>query len=263
MHRSVTLCMTLCILAAILFPTNLLAQEEEQSGELLQVQTWRIAPEDAAKEDTEIKKIVQAAGEAGLSGPNTSWHFFTNNYTYTLVFPVENYAYFDDPQQFERRFKGTPGEALLQEAFAALGQIGSSDNKSELVMSVPAWSYDAASEYDIGFAEINEYWIKAGEEEAFGALVTDALAIFKDVGYPYSFAGHRVRFGDNRVVFVTWYDDKSKYFGEHSLEAHVESAGRSEDWAKVGERFVQLVDRTQEQHITYRPELSFEASPEQ
>ncbi len=261
MKRSISIVsgiLLFCLLAGPLTPSMLLAQDDNAKGQLLNVQTWRVDPSDAPAQDALIRQIVQAANEAKLKGPNTTWYFWSSDFNYTLVYPFENFAVLDTPNQFEKRFAGTPGEATLKAAFEGLEKIPTMDTKSTVIMTVPDWNYAPESAAEVKGAEVNEYWIETGQREAFDALAKDALALFEDVKYPYEVAGNRIIFGDvDRTVFVTFYDNKANYYGENDLTVLIKKAGREDDWGRINERFLQIVSRTTSNHINSRPELTF------
>lgn len=250
----------LFLLAALFYPCVLYAQEQEERGQLIMVQEWRVEPSHIAHQDTEIEKLVEAAKQANLKDPGASWHFWSTTNTYTLVYPFENFAYLDDPMAFQKKFKGTPGEAMMQEAFASLQTVPTFENRSEILMHMPGWSYVPENPAAWNHALVTEIWLKPAKEEAFGTLVKEVVDQDMRIGNPYQLHAYRVLFGDvGRFVFVRFYDDQGKFYGENNRDRLLEAAGEVEAWQKMGERFLEMTLHWGESTIHFRPELSYDA----
>lgn len=250
------------VVAALLIPRSLIAQEEGETGQLILVQEFQVEPSHIAHQNETIAQVVDAAKLTKLTDPGASWYIWTSGDKYIVVFPIENFAYLDDPMAFQNRFTGTPGEAMMKEAFASMQTIPISNNINEIAMHVPDWSYEPANTVNFTHARMVEVWLKPGQEEAFGALIKDVMAQRKRIAYPYMTNGYRMLMGDvGRFVFVTFYDDPVKFEGENSIEKRVEAAaGEMEAWQEMMGRFLQMTRHWEESTILYRPELSYDAS---
>ena len=207
-----------------------------------------------------MKKIVEAAKQAGLAG-DRRWAISTGSWgEYILYYPVANHAYFDDPEQFMRSFQGTPGEALLQEGMAQFMATGIKTASRELIRGVPAWSYAPEGSEGDGnpMGKVHTFWLKPGANEKIDAVAKDFMAFFKEVGYSYSVYGSRTEFGDvSRVQFVEWFDSHENYYGVNSLQKLIEAKGKSEAWETLLGRLGELVTRSENSDIEWRADLSY------
>ena len=245
------------LLTALALPTGVLAQEEE--GQLVEVGTWKVHPSSVAQFEGVVQKVVEAAGQAGLTN-EFGWLFWSDAFTYTLVSFQPNMASFDDSdERWMRQFEGTPGEATLQEAFAEMASVRFQVLSNEVVEAVPDWSYEPEmASWPPGFAEVAEVWVTAGKDEEFDALAKEYVSVLKDIGYPYQVAGHRVRFGNTgRVVFVTFYDTRENFYGKNDFDQMVMSKGAGEKYQEIIGKFLMVVDDFKSSHIAYRTELSY------
>ena len=254
--------LTLLLLVLLAFPAQLSAQEQEEMGQLIMVNQWQVEPSHIPHQNAEIEKLVEAAGKAKLMDPGASWYFWTSTNTYTVVYPFENFAFLDNPMAFQDKFKGTAGEAMMQEAFASMQSIPTFGTKSEILMHMPEWSYEPEQNIEFSHAQVMDIWLKPGQEEAFGTLVKDVVEQDKRISNPYLMNGYRVIFGDvDRFVFVRFFDDPAKFHGENNRE-HLMAAmeGETEKWQEIAGEFLELTQQWEERIIEFRPELSFDAS---
>ncbi len=253
---------------ALLVPMGAFAQEEEEyeRGELAQIITWRIQPDHAMAYEAAIKKIVEAATAAEL-GPERGWMFFNDLYTYTLVFPVESFGYFDDPEQWMRSFEGTAGEELRKEAFAEFANINSTtlmDNMSEEKADL---SYAPATEMnmeDMKFVHVDHVWAKSGKNEEFGEVTKEMFEFFGEIEIAYPTMGHESHFGDGRMTFVTPFDSKANFYGPKGLDYALESHEAGERWGELLTKWAAVIDRMEHADMAFRPDMTYmPATPEQ
>jgi hypothetical protein len=247
------------LVAVLLVPASAGAQEEGyERGDLLYVQTIKVMPTDARAYEAVMVKMAEAAELAGLSD-EYGWTFMNTAFTYTMVFPFEDFAHWDDPQQWLRQFQGTEGEAILQDAIQEFHRLDTRVAASEVLEHVKEWSYEPeAAVGTMAFANITEFWLKPGREPQYGELVKDVVAVLEEIDYPYAVTGHRVHFGDSgRTVFVTWYDDRASYYGVNSLDRLLiekEAMGR---WGELLSRLPELVLDVSDRDATIKPRMSY------
>ena len=137
--------LTVLIVAGFALPTAVNAQEQQEKGEMAQIIQWKVQPDQAMEFEAGIGGIVEAAEAAGLA--DYRWLFWNDLYTYTLVFPVADMAYFNDPDQWMRGIFGTAGEETLTAAFETLGPIQSDVILNQIVeedASISYWPAGAA-----------------------------------------------------------------------------------------------------------------------
>ena len=252
------------LLTSLVLPAGLVAQEEGyERGDMGEWSTWRVAPGDIPAFEEAVKKVVKAAELAGLSD-QFSWYIWQNGSTFGLYAPVESMAEFDDPEAFMKAFAGTPGEALLMEAFGEFSNLDTETIAREVLEAVPGWSYQPEQPIVTGeanFAQVYEAWMKPGTEEQTDEEGKAWAAFMKELGYGYASAGMRVHFGDTgRTIWVTWYNDRMAYEGENSFEKLVEAKGAGAKVEEMVERWNKMIKRYEESTWTLRKELSYSPS---
>jgi len=239
-------------------PAMTLAQEEsEERGQLYQVSTWTVDPADAAEWEANIKKVVEAAGQADIP---YRWVFWQQGSEYTLVYPIDNFAYFDDPMQFVRAFSGTPGEELMQEAMGGMQELNVRVVAEEIMERKAEWSYEVEtwSTDQLQYGHIDEMWLKPGVYEEFEALNQEWKEFFADLDYPYPYGGYTVHFGDTgRVLYVMFVDDLGKMYGEYDIMKLVEAKGMGERMKELDEKFNAVASRWDHYDSIFRRDLSY------
>lgn len=252
---------TALMAAALLAPASARAQEGEeyQRGDLAQVTTWEVQPDQAEAWEGAMKKFVAAAEQANL-GQEHGWWFWNDLYTYTLVFPVSSFAYFDAPQQWMQAFEGTAGKGLMEEAMAEAAAVDARVISDAIAEEVPAWGYQPAAEFDMAtakFAHVDVAWMKPGKDEQFAEAMEAWAELAKVIDYPYPYVTHRMHFGDGETLFVTFFDSKSDFYGAKSFDALVAAKGAGEQMMELLAKWNAAVARAQHYDIAARPELSY------
>lgn len=243
---------------ALTVPGWLLAQEgDEERGQLLQVTTWEVLPSDAEAWESGVKKLVEAAGMADIP---YRWAFWQEGSTYTLVYPVDDFAYFDDPMQFIRSFAGTPGEAQMQEVMEGFQSLQIYTVIEEVAEVKDEWSYEVDS-FDMAnmkYGHMDFMWLKPGAYEEFETLNQEWKAFYEELGYPYPYSGHQAHFGKTgRIVYVTFIDNLADYYGKNDFEKLVEAKGMGERAEQLNERFNAVVRKWEHSNATFRRDMSY------
>ncbi len=252
----------LALMFGLVVPATVLGQTDDyERGQLYQVSTREVLPAHAEAYESIIEKVVEAAKKGNI-GVGYRWAFWSKGSTYTLVYPVANYAYFDTPDQFMRAFEGTEGEALMQEAFAEFENIARTVLMDEISELKAEWSYEPESggvtTENLKFGHIDEIWLKSGTDEEFAELNKEWLSLFKDINYPYAYDGHEVHFGDSgRVVYVTFIDDLAEYYGVNDMMALVEAAGATERMEALDARFNAIAERWDHYNMSFMPNMTY------
>jgi hypothetical protein len=252
-----------CLIAvALVLPSWATAQEEDyQQGNKSYIIHNTVNPADAAQFEAAIGKLAEAAKLANL-GADYTWYVFNDMFDYTIVLPFEEFAMWDDPsRQMVRQFAGTPGEALAQEAFAAFSEVSGVSGSSEVVISVPAWTYmptvtDGPTE--LGFVHVDEQWIQSQDEGSYSKLAEQYLKLCESVGYPYQIIGHNTLFGETRKMLVTFIDDLGSYYGSNNLPSLLAEKGRSAEYAELMQNWSSIAVRHKHYNLRYRSELSYD-----
>lgn len=251
------------LFAFLALPAAMVAQEEQeyQAGNLVQIMTFEVAPSQVGEFEASMAKIVEAAKQANLS-ENYAWSVWNKGFTYALVYPIANMAYFDDEMQWMREFAGTPGQATLTEAFTAMESVDAKVTTSEVLEGSLDWMHmpEGADPNSFASAEVFDVWLKPGQGTIakFGELTKEYMSFFGELGYPYMIMGNKVRFGDvGRMEFVTLFDNTENYHGVNDMEKMIDAKGMRAKWDELGGRFVQLIERTESSFYTMKPDLTY------
>jgi hypothetical protein len=271
MRRTITAFASLALVAAA-GQGQALAQDAEYSApemagpQYREITQFEVSPGDAAAFEMAIEKIVTAAEQAGLSA-DFGWLFYRDGSDFTLVYPIESMAYFDDEQQWMRQFQGTPGEALLMEAFGEFTGLHYSSS-SHVIKVNPEHTYRPATPIENpNYVQVIRNWVAPGQQEAHAENTVKLLALIEEVGWPYEVYAFETVIGDGGLrVYVIPYDDKALYYGDNSLSAYLAQNEKAEAWeALVVERRKLLRDSDDLEMelvpaMTYMP--AAEAEPE-
>jgi len=258
MRKIATRLSLLASLVALFVPGAARAQEgkDAPAPSYIYVEHFEMAPGDQPAFESAVADLVQAAGEAGL-GADYAWSFWAAPSGYDLVFPFKNMAYWDDPMQWERQFKGTPGEAGLK-AFQERVRSIQTVTTGEILLNMPAWSYiPEAGMGEVGGAELWEEWPKAGSEKEYGDIAKEWAAFFKKVGSPYALFGHRAIIGNTRAVYAVIYDNKSDYYGANSLEKLAAAKGLGDELKDLEGRWMSLLANVSHHDVTARDAMGY------
>ncbi len=257
----VRLMQSLALAAIVALPQGAQAQEPTtpELGPLSSVSTWQIDPADFEKFLAVAEKIVKAAKEANL-GADYAWTMWQDLYTVAIVGPF-NKAELDDPEVWMKQFMGTPGEATLMEAFQEFEAVSIVRGATEIHQEMPDWSYtpEGMGEPSYAWVHVHEFWLKSGQEnlQKWNAVIGDFMTFFKNVGYPYPVWGSRVRYGENRAIFVVAYDDQSEYYGAKSVEALAQEHMAGDRWQELLARLAQLTNRAEDDHYEFLSAQSY------
>ncbi len=258
-------------IAALALPVAALAQEHEhemKDESLVQVMTWEIAPDQTDEWEAVIKEIVDAAKAANL-GHDYGWTFYSKNNDYTLIYPIANYAYFDDPMQWMRQFEGTEGNEALQAAMAKFPTIDHRVVNEMISVHKMDWSYIPGDMADLQqkmmdhrYVEVFEFSIRPGKNEEFGEIIKEYMTFFKEIGYSYPIMGHDTKFGQSgRAVFVTMIDDLSDFYGENNFEATVAKANATERMQELWTKLTLTITDWDQTIMRHHPELQYWGEP--
>lgn len=270
MRRSVTALACLAFVAAGW--SSVLAQDAEYAsyeGPMFrEIIEFDVSPGDAAGFEMAMEKIVSAAGQAELPA-NYGWMFFRDGNSFTLVYPVENMAYYDDEDQWMRQFEDTPGQATLMEAFEGLGDLNYS-SKSHVLKVNPEHMYTPATRIENpNYVMVFRNWLKSGQQEAHAENTKALMQIISDVEWRYEVYAFDGVIGDGGLrVYVVPFDDMPTFYGEGSLEAALAQHERGDDWeALLGARQKMLrasdsYDMAFMPNATYMPEETGEGGQE-
>ncbi len=248
------------LVAVFAVPIATFAQETSERGQLGEMMIWRVAPDAAVDFEAAVEKVVEAAKLANI-GEEFAWFFWQDGFDYGFYAPTENMADFDDADAFMRAFQGTPGEAMLMEAFDSFGALDFEVLSREVIEGVPGWGYTVEQPVEINYALMYESWMKPGTEMKADELSKEWVAMLQEAGYPYEAAGHRVHFGDiGRLVYLIWFDDQADYYGPNDMSKLVEAKGLGAKWQDFGQRWNALITRFEQRTWSYRADLSYTPS---
>jgi hypothetical protein len=197
-----------------------------------------VSPADAAGFEMTMEKIVEAA--------------------FTLVYPVESMAYFDDEEKWMSQFMGTPGEATLMEAFEQFGELDYSSKSMVHKMNLEH-SYSPSNPIEnpnnvMVFAN----WVKPGKQEAHAENTAGLMKIISDVQWRYAVHAFDGVIGDGGLrLYVVPFDDMATFYGEGSLQAALAQHERGEEWEALMGKRMKLVRAMDSQDHAFVPGMTY------
>ncbi|MGH7540473.1 MAG: hypothetical protein ACRELC_05700 [Gemmatimonadota bacterium] len=233
-------------------------ETQEAAPSYIVVTALEVAPPDA-EAFADLVRDVRTAAEAADLPAEFRWDMYRKDDVFYLVSWRPDMASFDDPEAFMRAFQGTPQASRVQAAMERAQGLRVTA-RSSVSRSVPEWSYMPASavlaEGEHGGVFVISNWT-AGSEEAYDASTKAIMAMLGEIGYPYPVFVSRVILGEETVDFAIPFDTPGNFYGQHSVFALLEQAGRTADWESLmGERR-SLLARTETLMVFYAPELSY------
>lgn len=258
MRRLIPSLIALVLVLCSAFPLQ--AQEETtELADLVQVTEFTVAPGHAAQFEAGVHKYLEAAKLAEIP-EKYSFDVYQYDDRYVMVGFPENMAEFDeDEDAWMERFMGTPGEAVVMEAFGMFEGLDMQVH-STIMATMKDWTHLPPGGWAPTHAGIVviDNWVAPGHSEAFGENSVKIAAALTKMGYPYPVIAHRTRIGDEgRYRWAIFHDGLANYHGEKSIEAHLEKAGMFEEWGAIFEERAPLMSRIASYDAMYRPDLSY------
>ncbi len=237
-----------------LLPATGVSQEMEP-GDLGMVMTVDVAPAHRMAYQSAIEKLNEAAAAAGVS--DYEWHFWSTDTGYVLYYPIENFAYFDDPMQLWRSFEGTAGQAGRDEFFAAMEAIPA-HSSTEVIESIPSLEY-----WPEGFSDVNavhlhyEYLADGATEEAWMENAAAWIGFLEEIGYPYGARAYRTRIGDDRMTWAFFVPGISEFHSDASWDDLVAAAGAQDKLDSLMGNWNQVVGRMEHMSASHVPSMTY------
>ena len=246
-------CALLLLTAA---PEPASAQDDEQ-GYLGMVMTVEVAPAHRAAYRSALEGLKEAATAAGIT--DYSWHFWSPDTGYVLYYPIDAFAYFDDPDQLWRSFDGTDGEAGRDEFYAAI-QAVPAHSTTEIIETIPSLEY-----WPEGFSDVNavhlhwEYLADGANEEQWTENAAGWITFLEKIGYPYGVRAYRTRIGADRMTWAFFVPGLSEFHSDASWDDLVEAAGAEDEMASLMEGWNQAVHRMEHSSAGHMPSMTYQA----
>lgn len=224
-----------------LLPATGASQDMPEQGDLGMVMTIEVAPAHRSAYREAVEKLGEAAAAAGIT--DYRWHFWSMDTGYMLYYPIDAFAYFDDPQQLWRSFEGTDGQAGRDEFFAAMQTIPT-HSSTEVVEDIPSLRY-----WPEGFDEVNtahfhfEYLADGATEEEWVEMGKEWVSFLETIDYPYAAQAYRTRIGDERMAWVFFAPGLSEFHSDASWDDLIEAAGAQDALDALNERWGSIVGR--------------------
>lgn len=236
-------------------PAPAIAQDDEQ-GDITYLITYDVAPGDREAFQAAAMKYVEAAKAAELS-PDYSWAFWSHDRGYTLVWPLDSFAEFDDPQ-FNAQFEGTPGESLRDEAQAMFNNIQFSAN-GEVVENVDSWSYmpETPVVQQPAAAVVWAEWPKNGTQEAYGEMAEGWVTLMEEMGYPFQVLAHRNRIGDGSTDYVFFLNSVDEFYSDETWNDLIEANGLQSMRDALNKKHGELVKRYETFSAWHQADMSY------
>jgi hypothetical protein len=110
----------------------------------------------------------------------------------------------------------------------------------------------------VGGADVWDLEIAPGQFGAFNTAVEGMVGILRELNFPYQMALYRVRYGENRVQMVTFWDTRENRWGINSFDrlfdANPEVAAKA---GPVYQAFLETVTSMKTTTYNYVEEMSF------
>ena len=223
-----------------LLPATASSQETEP-GDLGMVMTIEVAPAHRAAYREALEGLTEAATAAGIS--DYEWHFWSTDTGYLLYYPIDAFAYFDDPQQLWRSFEGTDGLAGRDEFFAAIQEIPTRSS-TEIVEDIESLRYWPEGFDDVNTAHFHfEYLADGATEEEWVEMGAEWIAFLEMIDYPYGAQAYRTRIGDDRLGWVFFAPGLSEFHSDASWDDLIEAANAQDALDALNERWGSIVGR--------------------
>jgi len=232
---------------------------QEGLGQLWEVQTIEVRPDHIDEFMEVVGKIHQAAEASSLAG-EYGWHIWVDGFDVIIASPASNMASFDDPTAWVREFQGTPGEAILNEAMEAMGDIAATPASREIWEVVEDWSWspETAPFEQPGHAELFEFWVRPGKMEEFQEVAKEIAAFAGRSGGVYPMTGYRFQFGEvGRAAFIVFLDDWASYYGPNSMESRIAGTPAAAEWEDILTRLRDCITDFDKTQIDYVADLSY------
>jgi hypothetical protein len=139
---------------------------------------------------------------------------------------------------------------------------GSAVLRTEIWVEVPDQHYIPATVPEAGGISVAEVRTVPGKGATYDSVRRDLVKFRQKIGYPYPVYAFRVVLGEPRMVYVTGYDSRDKFFGANTLAALVEKAGAGAEWQALGGRLLASMDREWKTTLwAYARDLSYLPKP--
>ncbi len=231
------------------------AVSQEESGDLGMVMTVEVAPAHRAAYREAIENLGEAAAAAGIT--DYSWHFWSNDTGFVLYYPIDAFAYFDDPDQLWRSFEGTDGEAGRDEFFAAI-QAVPTHSSTEIIESIPSLEYWPEDYSDVGAVHLHYEYVDGANEEAWMENAAGWIALFEKIGYPYGARAYRTRIGEDRMLWAFFVPGLAEFHSDASWEDLIEAAGAQAEMEALGEDWTAVVNRMEHSSAGFVESMTYD-----
>jgi hypothetical protein len=226
-----------------------------EKGDLGMLMTVEVAPAHREAYRAAIEKLGEAAAAAGIT--DYQWYFWGNDTGFTLYYPIDAFAYFDDPQQLWRSFEGTDGEAGRDEFFTAMQEIPS-HSSTTVIESIPSLTYWPDGFSDVNANHVHYEWLADGAtEEEWMENAKKWTAFLEKIDYPYGARAYRTRIGDERMTWVFFVPGLSEFHSDASWDDLIEVADAQAELDELSAEWAKVVRRMEHHSAGYVESMSY------
>jgi hypothetical protein len=259
MMRRIVTAVACAALMLMLVPADAVSQEEER-GQLAYLMQVDVAPADRAAYRSALENLSDAAEAAGIT--DYSWHFWNNSTGFVLYFPVDNYAYFDDDDQFWAAFEGTAGQAGRDEFFEAIQSIPS-QSTSSIIETIPGLQYWPEDFVEINANHVHHEWLAAGaSEDEWIENAKGWIAFLEKIDYPFGATAYRTQIGEETMSWVFFVPGLSEFHADENWDDLVEAAGAGEEMEALVADWNSIVRRMEHTSAGYAESMSYDSDDE-
>ncbi len=243
---------------AILAPAAQAQDQDQEPNPVFQVTTIEVVPASLPAWYPAWVKQAQTAKAMGISSGEYGWWMYGSDNTVLIVRPKSRDELFRSGTGIRAAIRAVDSAqaAAIGEAFAGIQARAS---RTEITAYNPDLSYlpDDAS-YEPGGVSVWELTLAPGKFADFRARWAEMRGLLKELKYPYGMNHYTVRYGDNRVQLVAFFDTRENYYGKNSLnklfEANPEVAKRA---GPIYRGFLETVASMKTTVYDYNKEASF------
>ena len=204
--------MTAALLAALVLTVGPVLADHHEGGAppYMLVQTFHVDPLKMDEFEKGAQAWVEAFQEKEM-GPEWTWYASTGqNFTYTYVSPIPNYAYLDTMEARQAEMAEALGPEKLGELMRVVGAATSVS--TELVKAMPKMSYHPAEEVPGQFLRVGVHTVRPAMAQRFEQMAEKVAAAFAKAEAPLGFSGYQVAFGEGSYVFTTMAPDAATFY---------------------------------------------------
>jgi hypothetical protein len=235
------------------------AQDADAPPPIFQVTELEHSPATMVAWRGALAQQAAAAKAAGASSEEMGWWTYISDNHTVMVRPASRDAMFPGNRFALRAAIREANPAADSAIRAAFMGTETRTVSTEIIQLDQNRSYTPAGDPIVpGGADVWDLTIAPGQNAAFNTAVEGMMGILRDLDFPYALNIYRVRYGQNRVQMVTFWDTRENRWGINSFDklfaAHPDVAARANP---AYQAFLETVTSMKTTTYNYSEEMSF------